>query len=136
LETVGQFADGCRYIRTGPHLRHDFLDVTLAPMARSGQQVQVIRGREVRREQRDRRQREIATFQHLEHNGEPAGDTGRLDATVCRVLGQMEHARAVHKERRASLTTIEPPRIDLCESRNQARGGAPLVAGEADDLIQ
>ena len=87
-------------------------------------------------QQRHGGQRDRSLFEERQDGRElPRRPRGR-DSSVGRVLGQMQHARAVGEQRCAALPQVEPPRVDLAETANQLRRRRALGAGEALDRRQ
>jgi hypothetical protein len=75
-------------------------------------------------------QRDCTSGQLFEDNRERPRASRCLDAHVRRMLGEMEHLRAVCEQRGASLTKIESPRVDFREQRYEiCRRGALVVSG-------
>ena len=94
----------------------------------------MIRGREVRRKERDRRQRQRPVGQPLkEHRESPRRACG-LDPSIGGVLRQVQHVRAVREQRRAPGLEVESSRVELGQQRDELRGGTPLTADSGRDL--
>ena len=58
----------------------------------------VVRSRQMRCEEADRRQRECTLGKPIENDGEPPSSAGRFDASIGRVLGQVQHLHAVREQ--------------------------------------
>lgn len=95
------------------------LHVALALVARRIEHLAVTSRREVGRQQANGRQRQLTAGEPIEDDGEALCRTRRLDAPVGRVLGQVQHLRAVRKQRRAPFAEVEPSRIELRQRRDQ-----------------
>ena len=125
-----QLPDRHRHIRLRPDLRDDLLDLTLALEPHRREQLAMIARRQVRGEKADEGQVQRTVRERIEYRREAACRTGRLDASVRRVFGQMEHTRAVGEERRAALGQIEPPRVELGQCGDQLGGRVALARRE------
>ena len=110
------------------------LDVALGLVSRLEQELDVVVGGQVRRQERDRRQRHRAIAEHVEHAWTPARGSRRFDPPVRRVLGQMQHLRAVGEERRAALAQIQPALVELRQQCDQADRRGTLTRGRNLDL--
>ena len=78
--------------------RDQFLNLPLASVPRGRQHLFVIHRGQNRREQADRSEREVASFEGVEHLRKTARRSGGFDAVVCRAFRQMQHAGAVGEE--------------------------------------
>lgn len=87
----------------------------------------MILGRQLRRQQRHRRQRDGPVGEQVQDHWKPPGGAGGLDTAVGRVLRQMQHLRAVDEERGISFAEIQAPRIQLHQQRDHLCGRLPLV---------
>jgi hypothetical protein len=96
--------------------------------------IDVIRFRQVRGHQAERRQREVATAQHLEQDWESSSRSRRFDPAIRSVFGEMKDGGAVDEQRRTSLTAIEAARIDFGEGRDQFRRSRSFGCRESDDF--
>jgi hypothetical protein len=72
----------------------------------------------------------------VEQNRKPPGRAGGFDAVIGGALGEVEHLRAVGKERRAALAQIEPSRIDFDQAPQQIHGRHAFAPCEAFNFIE
>jgi hypothetical protein len=94
---------------------------SLALVAHRRQQLSAIHRREMRADQTNRRQRGGAGPQCLEHVGNAPRETSRRNPAVGGVLGEVQHLRAIDKQRRTAFAEVQPPRIDLGEDLDHVR---------------
>ena len=89
---------------------------------------------QVRCQERDRGQRQRTLGQQIEdHRKAPRGPRG-LDASIRRVLREVQELRAVGEERRAPLAEIQPALVHLRQQRDEPDRRVPLAAGGDLDL--
>jgi len=111
-------------------LGDEFLHLPLAHVAGRGEQVAVVGGREVRREQPHRCESHGAILEHLEDHRElPRGASG-FDAIVGGVLGEMENLRTVGEEGGEALGKVEASLIEDGEVGDKDCGRRALLLGE------
>ncbi len=126
----GRRVAGGRDRRLGAQPRDECLDLPLARVPGHGEQVPMVLGREVRREQPHRREGHRALSEPLQDDREPPGGPGGLDAPVGGVLGEVEDLRTVREQRRAAFGQVCPPHVQFREVRNQGRRRLPLALSE------
>ena len=97
----------------------DVLDVALALVTHLVQYVSVVGRRQVGCEERDGGECNRALRERIQHDRKPSCRPRRLDASVCRVLRELERPRAVSEERRAAVTEIQLSRIDMGEQGDE-----------------
>src|SRR3990172_8859215 len=111
----------------------EFLDLPLASMARCREEVTMVGGGEVRREDPDGREGHGAIREHVEDDREPPRGAGRLDAIVGGMLGEMEDLRTVGEERGKAFAEVEAAFVQDGEVADEGYGCLPLVLGEELD---
>src|SRR4029453_11034796 len=115
---------------------HEELDVTLALVPRTVDQLSIVVDREVWSEESHRGERQGANFHCDEYLRKAPRSTRRLDPVVRGTFGEMEHLRAVGEQRRASLAKVQTPRVDLHQRAKHGRrcrsfaGDQPFGLGE------
>jgi hypothetical protein len=114
--------------------RQQFLDLSPAAMGGLLQQLLVVAGRQVGRQQSQRGHVHGAARQALEHDREASSETRRLDAVVRRVLREAEHPTAVPEERRPAGRQVQAARVELGQVCHEPRRGAALLARATEDL--
>ena len=104
-------------------------------MAGLGKNLLMVVRRQLRPKQRERRQRDCALSQQIEHDRELARDACRFNPAIRGVLRQPQHLRAVREERRTPLAKIQAARIELCEERDESDRRAALSRGSSLELV-
>jgi hypothetical protein len=107
--------------------RNDQFNTSLALIPRSREHIAVILSCEMRPQQSDGRQGNLATFEEPQDDRVVTRRTRSFDASIRRMLGQMEHVGAVHKQRRESFLEVQSSRIDLHQQRDELSGRASLI---------
>jgi hypothetical protein len=115
-------------------LGDELFDLAFALVPSLVEQFDVVVRRQMRREQADRGQGEVASGQQVQDPGKPPRRPRRLDTAVGGVLGEVQHLRAVREERRAAFAEVQAPRVDLRQRRDELHRRLPLAAGESFDL--
>jgi hypothetical protein len=110
-----QFSDDRRHIRLRPKRRHKQFHLALVLVTRTREHVVMIRDRQMRSEQPDRRESEGTLVNQIEDDRKASRGTSGLDSVVCSVLGQMQRLRAIGEERREPFAKIESASVDLHE---------------------
>jgi hypothetical protein len=110
------------------------LDVALALVARGREQRRVVVVGQVGRQERDRRQRDVALSQLRQDRGEVSGRASRGDPRVRRRFREAEHVRAVREERGMSFAAIELPGVELGEKGHELGGRAAVGRDDAAGL--
>jgi hypothetical protein len=87
-----------RNIGLRPKCRDQLLDFPLALVTHRGEHVAVILGREMRRQQAHRCERNGAFGKQIEHDWQSPRDTSRLDTRVRGVLGEVKNLDAIGEE--------------------------------------
>src|SRR5262245_15747450 len=106
------------------------LDLSLALVPRHVDEVLMVLRREMRREQADRREREVACFEPHEQDWIATRGASSLDPAIGGVLGQAQHLGAVGKQRGTPFGEIQTSRIELGEGRNELRSCTALSCRE------
>lgn len=101
--------------------------MTHAFVANGIEKITVVGGREMRSEQPDSRETDVATGQPREDDRESSNRAGRLDAIVRGVLGEMERLNAVGEQRRIALAEVEAPIVEDREVGDERHGRLPLL---------
>jgi hypothetical protein len=100
-------------VRPWRDCRDEPFDIALARVACGVEQFVAVRLSEMRPQETQIREREIAALETFQHDGKSSGYACRFDAAARRVLRHMQDACAVDEQRRASLAEIQPPRVHL-----------------------
>ena len=124
------FANGWRNRRLRTQRGNLHFHLALAFVAGSLEEGGIIRVSQVRREQRDVGQREVADNEQFKNSWETPRCSGGFDARIRRVLGEMQYACAVDEERRTPLASIYLPRVYFRERRYEASGRQPLFCSK------
>ncbi len=114
--------------------RDDFLDRALALVPRRVEDFAMVRLGEVRAQQADGGQGQLAIAQPLQHQRKPLRRSRRLDAMVGRVLGVVQALRAVREQRRVSLGEVEPAGVEFRKRSEKGGGRLPLALCKATDF--
>jgi hypothetical protein len=125
-----QFADRCHDIRLRLEARDDLFDLPLALVGRFAKNVGVILLCEMRRQDADGTEMDAAICEERQYQREPSRRARSFDPVVRRMLGEMQHLRAVREHRGGPLSEVEPPRVELHERGDQMRGRAALTSGQ------
>ena len=104
------------------------LDLAFALVPSGRKQLSVILRREMRLQQRDSCQRESAVSDQGQDRWKTPRGSRHFDAVIGGVLGQVQHLRAVCKQRRAALTEIELSHVEFTQEREEFSGGKPFIA--------
>jgi hypothetical protein len=129
LRRLRQATHGRRHVGLRIEVRNEVLDLPLALVTRRLQQTRVIVVREVRGQQTDCRQCDLAASQLAGDHRKPAHRARGGDAVVGRMLREAQRSRAEHEERRVALTEIEPAGIYFCEEDDEICRRASLARG-------
>ena len=123
-----------RHVGLWPQSSDERFDRALAQVSRLRQHCAMIRVREVRRKERDRRQRQRPVSQSLKEHRKSPRRARRLDPSIGGVLRQVQHVCAVREQRRAPGLEVESSRVELGQQRDELRGGMPLTGDSGRDL--
>ncbi|MPY90345.1 MAG: hypothetical protein GEU99_20790 [Luteitalea sp.] len=115
---------------------HDLFDLAATAVPGLRQQRRVVLGRQVRREQPNRGQRDRARGELRQDDRKSARGAGDCDPVVRRVLRETENVDAVRKKRGTAFPQVEAPSIHLGEGGNEARGGLTFTGSEAGHLAE
>jgi hypothetical protein len=91
----------------------------------------VILGREMRPEQSDGREADVASCQQLEDDRKTPGGAGGLDAIQGLVVGEREELEAVREQRRVAGAQVHVAGVELGEVRDQDCRHPARPGGEA-----
>jgi len=97
-------------------------EVALAPVPRPRKQLAVILLREMRGQQVDRRQVDVAAGEHLEHPRKPPRRPRRRDPLAGRRLGHVQPLDTEREQGRARLAKVQPALLDLDQIRQELGG--------------
>jgi hypothetical protein len=100
------------------------------------QQPMLILRRQMRSQQSERRQRETAIDEEIDHDGKRPHRPSGLDAVIGGVFRQVEHLGAEREERRAAFSQIQPARIELREKPDEMDRSVALVSGSSADSLE
>lgn len=89
---------------------------------------------QMRRQQRDPREREISGRQSLCNRRVASCRPGCLDPVIGGVFRQVKHLRAVGEEGRTASRQIQSPRIEFGEQRNKVRCRLLLLGRDSRDF--
>jgi hypothetical protein len=106
------------------------LDFSLALVACRLENLLVIVGCEMRRQQRDRCQRHVTGLEAFEKNWIRARCASSLDSAVSRVLGQVQHLGAVGEQRGIPFSEIQASCIELGEGGDEVSRRTALSSRE------
>ena len=98
---------------------HEFRDLLLAPVLGAGHHVAEVLARQVRPEQEQPGEVELAGSDGIEQPRKLADEPRRRDAAHRRVFGQSELVDAVREQTRASARAMQSARFDLAQMREQ-----------------
>ena len=104
-------------------------------MAGVGKDLLMIGRRQQRPQQRERRQRDSALSQEIQHDRERVRDACRFNPAIRGVLREPQHLRAVREERRTPFAKIQTARIELGQERDESRGCPALARGRTFDSV-
>jgi hypothetical protein len=110
------------------------LDLTLAVVSCSAQQLVVVLVGQVRRQQGDGREVQLAQCDHVEDAGETAGGARGLNAQVRARLRHVQALDAVAVHAAACVLEVEPAAVDLGEVYEEASGEATVFRDQALEL--
>ena len=110
-----------RKIRSGRNLRHQLLDRPLAQVPRPRQDFGVVLLGEVRREEVQPAQVDLAVRDHRERQREPPRRPRRRDPLPRRTLRHVQPLDAVRKQGSGRLAQVQPPPVHLCQIRQKLR---------------
>ncbi|HKP56718.1 MAG TPA: hypothetical protein VJV78_08360 [Polyangiales bacterium] len=122
-----QLTHDSRHVRLGRELRNQNLHLTLALRPSALQDLDVIRLRQLRRQQPDSGQMQLVPLQHLQNQRKLPSHLGNAQAHVRLILGHMQRFDGVLEHRRERLLPIQPARLDLPEMQHQPRSDAAIL---------
>jgi hypothetical protein len=93
-------------------------------------QILVVLGRQVGRQEAHRRHAQGALADHLKNDREPLGRSCRLDAVIGGRFGEAKDRAAVSEEGRETHGEVEAATIELGQVGDERRGGLALAPGE------
>jgi hypothetical protein len=131
-----QPADRCRGIGQRLQARDQLLHLPFAPVLCRRKHLDVIRVRQMRREQPHARQVQSTIGELLQHHRKLAGRPCGLDPPVRGALGEEQNSRAVHKQRRAAFSEVQPPLVENGEVRDEVRRRIAFVLCQVFHLGQ
>lgn len=108
--------------------RHQLLYLALRLVTNGIEHACAILGREMRRQQPHRRERQRPIVEPLENEREL---TGGFDPSIRRVFGETQHLGAVGEERRAAFGQVQPADIERHQKRDELCGGVTFVGDGA-----
>ena len=125
-----------RRVRLGCAVGEQFLDRALALVAGQVEQLDVVCRREVRGEQLDAGQVDLAAAHSVQDGRIRPGRTGRLDPVVGRRLREVQDPGAVREHRGKAQLEMELARLDLAEMQEKIRSDALVERNQLAQLSQ
>jgi len=117
-----------RRLRTQPC--EELLHLSLALVPSHVQDFSVVLLSQMGREESHRRQVHRSHLEHLEYDRKTPDHPGGFDAPIGGVLGEMEHLRAIGKQRRAAFGEVETSFVQFREVSDEGRGRLTLALGQ------
>jgi hypothetical protein len=108
----------------------DQFDLSFAFVGRLAKKVSVVLLGQMRRQEPDSAEMDAAVGEERQDHRKPSRRARGFDPVEGGVLGEVQDLRAVREHRRAALSKVEAPRIELSECRDQARSGLRFTSGE------
>jgi hypothetical protein len=132
----GKLSDHRRRVRPRCDRRDQAFDIALARVTCGVEPFVAVRLGEMRPQETQIRERELAALEPLQYDGKSPRRACRVDAAVRRVLRQPQDARALDEQGCATLAEIQPSRVHLGQRGDERRGRSPLALREPFDLGQ